>query len=165
MDGIFYQIFNKKVKITAEKIELLRLEALQVYEKFKEKQDIDFVKILKNKLEHLLEKRKKKESKDIKKAYIKIEDFLDEINCYLEENTKEEIELVDVVKKIDKKYKKYDDIKEEKRHLYKRTSRKIKTIEYEKELIKLQLELLKLQKHIKENQEKLLIIFEGRDAA
>jgi polyphosphate kinase 2 (PPK2 family) len=32
-------------------------------------------------------------------------------------------------------------------------------------LIRLQLELLKLQKHIEKSGEKLLIIFEGRDAA
>ena len=38
-------------------------------------------------------------------------------------------------------------------------------IEYEKEMIKLQVELMKLQNHIKESGEKLLIIFEWRDAA
>ncbi|CAA6807727.1 MAG: UDP-galactose-lipid carrier transferase (EC [uncultured Sulfurovum sp.] len=38
-------------------------------------------------------------------------------------------------------------------------------IDYEKELIKLQVELLKLQNHIKETGQKVLMIFEGRDAA
>lgn len=38
-------------------------------------------------------------------------------------------------------------------------------IEYENELQKLQIELLKLQKHVKEAGLKVLIIFEGRDAA
>jgi polyphosphate kinase 2 len=38
-------------------------------------------------------------------------------------------------------------------------------IEYEKELKALQIELLKLQKHVKEKGLKLLLIFEGRDAA
>jgi len=39
------------------------------------------------------------------------------------------------------------------------------TLEYEKELIKLQIELLKLQKYVKKHGLKILIIFEGRDAA
>ncbi|MEJ2499842.1 MAG: polyphosphate kinase 2 [Campylobacterales bacterium] len=38
-------------------------------------------------------------------------------------------------------------------------------IEYEEELKNLQIELLKLQKHVKENGLKLLLLFEGRDAA
>ena len=39
------------------------------------------------------------------------------------------------------------------------------TLEYEKELIRLQIELLKLQNHVKEKGLKILMIFEGRDAA
>jgi polyphosphate kinase len=39
------------------------------------------------------------------------------------------------------------------------------TLDYEKELTKLQIELLKLQNHVKENGQKILMIFEGRDAA
>jgi polyphosphate kinase 2 len=39
------------------------------------------------------------------------------------------------------------------------------TVEYEKELQILQIELLKMQNYIKESGEKLLLIFEGRDAA
>ena len=42
---------------------------------------------------------------------------------------------------------------------------KRETLEYEKELTTLQIELLKLQNHIKENGLKILMIFEGRDAA
>ena len=43
--------------------------------------------------------------------------------------------------------------------------KKKETIEYEKELIKLQIELLKFQNHVKEKGLKYLLIFEGRDAA
>lgn len=39
------------------------------------------------------------------------------------------------------------------------------TLEYEKELTKLQIELLKFQNHVKEQGLKVLMIFEGRDAA
>jgi polyphosphate kinase 2 len=42
---------------------------------------------------------------------------------------------------------------------------KKETLQYEKELTKLQIELLKLQNHVKEKGLKLLMIFEGRDAA
>ena len=43
--------------------------------------------------------------------------------------------------------------------------RKKETIEYEKELARLQVELLKFQNHIKDAGLKILMIFEGRDAA
>ena len=39
------------------------------------------------------------------------------------------------------------------------------TIEYELELHKLQIELLKLQNHVKENRLRIVMLFEGRDAA
>jgi len=68
--------------------------------------------------------------------------------------------LIDVVKEVEKKYKKCKNLSEEKMKKYTRTCRKTSTIEYEKELAKLQLELVKLQKHITESGEKLLIIFE-----
>ncbi len=42
---------------------------------------------------------------------------------------------------------------------------KKETIEYEKELRKLQVELLKFQNHVKDTGQKILMIFEGRDAA
>ena len=43
--------------------------------------------------------------------------------------------------------------------------KKIETIEYEKELARLQVELLKFQNHVKSKGLKILMIFEGRDAA
>ncbi len=43
--------------------------------------------------------------------------------------------------------------------------KKKETLEYEKELRKLQIELLKLQNYVKEKGLKVLMIFEGRDAA
>jgi polyphosphate kinase 2 len=41
----------------------------------------------------------------------------------------------------------------------------IRTVEYEEELIKLQIELIKLQNFVFENKKRVMIIFEGRDAA
>jgi len=46
-----------------------------------------------------------------------------------------------------------------------RVWRKEETIAYEEELSKLQVELLKLQNHVKDKGLKILMIFEGRDAA
>jgi polyphosphate kinase 2 len=43
--------------------------------------------------------------------------------------------------------------------------KKLETIEYEKELASLQVELLKFQNHVKDKGLKILMIFEGRDAA
>jgi polyphosphate kinase len=42
---------------------------------------------------------------------------------------------------------------------------KKETLDYERQLTLFQIELLKLQNHIKETGEKILMIFEGRDAA
>lgn len=39
------------------------------------------------------------------------------------------------------------------------------TVDYEKELHKLQIELLKMQKHVKEKGDRVMALFEGRDAA
>ena len=43
--------------------------------------------------------------------------------------------------------------------------RKIKTCVYEKELARLQIELVKLQEWIKDRRLKVVVVFEGRDAA
>ncbi len=62
-------------------------------------------------------------------------------------------------------------VAKEKDDKQKSTNRKVQIwvkqskIDYEAELIKLQVELLKLQKHVKEKGLKILMIFEGRDAA
>ncbi|MFA5916694.1 MAG: polyphosphate kinase 2 [Candidatus Gracilibacteria bacterium] len=56
-------------------------------------------------------------------------------------------------------------LEEEKLKTYAQVCVKRENIAYEKIIIELQLELLKLQKYIKETGDKVLIIFEGRDAA
>ena len=59
------------------------------------------------------------------------------------------------------KNKKVQDNKKEKIQIW----IKKETVEYEEELAKLQVELLKLQNHVKDEGLKILMIFEGRDAA
>jgi polyphosphate kinase 2 len=72
-------------------------------------------------------------------------------------------------KNISKKVEKKKLLKKEKK--LKNRSEKVQIwikqekLDYEKELIRLQVELLKLQNHVKETGLKILMIFEGRDAA
>ncbi|MDP2091257.1 MAG: polyphosphate kinase 2 [Candidatus Gracilibacteria bacterium] len=82
-----------------------------------------------------------------------------------EEEKKEKLKLIDVVKEVEKGYKKCENVPNNQKDEYLTFCVKKNKVKYEKELIKLQVELLKLQKHIKNSGEKLLIIFEGRDAA
>lgn len=56
-------------------------------------------------------------------------------------------------------------LKPEDAEIYTLVKKKKSTLKYEKELEKLQIELLKLQRHVKEKGLKVLIITEGRDAA
>ncbi|MDD3794042.1 MAG: polyphosphate kinase 2 [Candidatus Gracilibacteria bacterium] len=167
MTNLFYEIFNKKVELTPELVKNFLAEAEKLFNKFKVDNDVDNLLILKNKIEHLLEEKLKNLTAKEKKEYNDIDDFLDKINEYLEDLVKQanKKELVDVVKEIDKTYRKCDDVKDEDKHKFSKVCIKKSTIEYEKELIELQVELLKLQKHIKETGQKLLLIFEGRDAA
>jgi len=47
----------------------------------------------------------------------------------------------------------------------KKIKKALKTLKYEKELVELQVELIKLQNWVYENKKRVMIIFEGRDAA
>jgi len=171
MTNLFYQIFNNNVELTPDLVWQFIKESEKLFNKFKVDNDIDNLKVLKNKIEHLLEekienltKKEKREYKPIKDLLEKIDDFIDEETETKEEEDKKE--LIDVVKEYEEKnFKKCADIDDKDRKKYKKVCYKKKKIKYEKELISLQVELLKLQKHIKETWQKLLIIFEGRDAA
>ncbi|HIO71215.1 MAG TPA: polyphosphate kinase 2 [Campylobacterales bacterium] len=72
-------------------------------------------------------------------------------------------EKIEVEEKKEKKKKAKCKKKETKKYVW--VKRKKETIAYEEELRFLQIELLKMQNHIKKHGLKLLILFEGRDAA
>ncbi|PUE65600.1 polyphosphate kinase 2 [Arcobacter caeni] len=87
------------------------------------------------------------------------------------DNEFSDMEVIDTKESVKHDYK---DKSREKEDLEKKVENGIKkvqiwvreeTLEYEKELTKLQIELLKLQNHVKEKGLKVLMIFEGRDAA
>lgn len=169
MTALFYQLINNIEKISQENYSEFKLRLDNLFVDFKEHEDLDNLKVLRNKVSMLLEEylKEKKEYKDIKKELKELQKFVHEVDEYIEEieENQEKNQLIDVVKQVEKSYKSFDKIPEEKQHKYKQIGVKRKDIEYEKEIIKLQLELVKLQRHIIETGQKVLIIFEGRDAA
>ena len=78
--------------------------------------------------------------------------------------------MKETVKEEEKRIRKEDRRKEQERRKSKKAGRtqvwvKDETLAYEKELADLQVELLKFQNHVKDKGLKILMIFEGRDAA
>lgn len=169
MTNLFYEVFNKKIELTPDVIKWFINESDKLFNKFKVDNDIDNLRVLKNKIEHLLEDSIKNLTKKEKKEYKPIESLLEKIDDYIDSKTEkkeeEKSKLIDVIAEVDKNYKNCKDIPKEKKSQYKTFCAKKSKIDYEKELIELQVELLKLQKHIKETGQKLLMIFEWRDAA
>lgn len=167
MASIFYQVFNKSIELNQDVIKQFLWDIEKLYTKFTHDNDIDNLRVLKNKIEHLLEDKPKKLSKRAKKNFKQIDKFLEKLDDFLDEQDEdsESQKLVDVISEVEDDYKKWWNITEENKDKYRKSWIKKKKIKYEKELISLQVELLKLQKYIKESWEKLLIIFEWRDAA
>ena len=82
-----------------------------------------------------------------------------------------DMEVIDTKKSIKHNYKDKTRKREKLKEKEEEGSKKVQiwvrkeTLEYEQQLTKLQIELLKLQNHVKEKGLKILMIFEGRDAA
>ncbi len=168
MPTLFYEIFNKKIKLNSDTIRRFKEEIERLYNELLEEKNIDNMKVLRNKLEKSLsENKKKKNYQKTKDEFKEIEVIFEKLETSIEEleDSQEKIKLVDVVKKVEDRYKLCKNIPDSKKDQYKSFCIKKSKIKYEKEIIKLQVELLKLQKHIKAKWEKLLIIFEWRDAA
>ena len=107
----------------------------------------------------------RKKSKDEYRRFVDIIDDITELILAFEKETSKEVVLVDVVKKYRKKNTPLDALPPEKKKTHQLIAIKKTEIAYEEEMLMLQLELVKLQKYIGESGQKLLIIFEGRDAA
>ena len=109
MPTLFYEIFNNIIKLDKKVIKKFKDELEDLFAELKKSKDIDNIKVLRNKLSHLLEEKSKAINKKSSKDYIELEDILEEINSYLdnqetEDNEeKEKIEEIDVVKKVEKK--------------------------------------------------------------
>ena len=173
MTALFYQIINNLEKITDKNYQEFKDKLLGLLKEFQDHDDVDNIKVLRNKLDMLLADYFKniKEHKSIKHHLKDLQKFVHQLDDIIEEmeegekETQEKIKLIDVVKKIESQFKDYSKIPDEKKEKYKQVAVKKSNIKYEKELIRLQLELVKLQRYINETGKKVLIIFEGRDAA
>ncbi len=166
MPSIFYELFNNLRKVDEDSIKNLILELQSFISDLKKSEETDELKVLINKTHELIDKNRKKLDKKIKKQFKELEDLLEDAQDFIKEKEKSrEMKLIDVVKKVEKKYRHCPVLPEEKIDDYAQVCVKRKDIAYEKVIIELQLELMKLQKYIKDNWEKLLIIFEWRDAA
>jgi ElaB/YqjD/DUF883 family membrane-anchored ribosome-binding protein len=152
MPTLFYEIFNKEVKLTSKTLKRLIEELNKLFDELKSENNIDNIKVLRNKLTHLLEDKPKKLDKKSKTGIKRLKSVLREINKYIKEKTEEKNDLmmVNVIEKVEKDHRPYDSIPKKKQDKYLPSSIKKETFNYEKEKIELQVELLKLQKHIKE---------------
>ena len=75
MPTIFYQIFNNQLKITESILKQLKNEIKILFTELKNRNDIDNINVLKNKLSHLLDEKEKKKIKKQKKNIIILEIF------------------------------------------------------------------------------------------
>ena len=66
-EKLFYRVFNHNEKITNKNIEILKSELLDLISLLKEKNDVDNLTILNNKIELVIKKNKKKLDKKHKK--------------------------------------------------------------------------------------------------
>ena len=169
MPSIFYEIFNEIITLNADNLTNFLENLKDLYKELESRKDVDNLKVLKNRLLHVLhDHRNKNLDKKTRKGLKKVDDIVEEIDEYIEEQEKDQgkdVQLIDVVKEVEKKYRECRRISPEKREKYMPVCIKKKDVEYETKVIELQLELVKLQKYIKESGKKLLIIFEGRDAS
>lgn len=138
------------------------------FKKLKANRDLDNLKVLRNRILTILDNNARKFSDTELKKVSKLRKLLHKMNEdieIMEQEIAEPIELVDVVREVHDKYKPTEKLSDKEKGKYVLVKMKKDTISYEEELVRLQLELVKLQRYLMQTGKKLLIIFEGRDAA
>ena len=154
--------------MSPETLEAFHDELNKHYKALAKDADIDNLRVLRNRLKTILdaniEKLSKREHRKLDKLGKLLLD-MDETIEIVELSSRETIELVDIIKKYNKKHKAIDSLPENKKKTHILNAVAKDDISYESEMLRLQIELVKLQKYIQENNKKVLIIFEGRDAA
>ena len=161
-------IFNNIVTMSPDTLEAFHDELRKSYKKLRKDLDVDNLRVLKNRIQTVVDGNINKLGHREKHKLQKLEALIHEIDetiIEIEEAQKEAIELVDLEKKFDKKYKSLKVLPKNKKKTHVLIAMKKSEISYEEEMLTLQLELVKLQKYIQESGKKVLIIFEGRDAA
>lgn len=161
-------IFNNIVTMSPGTLEAFHDTLKKNLKELVKEKDLDNLKVLRNRIATILENNSRKFSDAELKKVDKIRKLFHTINEEIEKLESEvtkPIELIDVVKEVEKKYKSVEKLTKKEQKKYALVKMKKSTIAYEKEMTLLQLELVKLQRHIIQSGKKLLIIFEGRDAA
>jgi hypothetical protein len=161
-------IFNNLLTLNERTLDAFFDDAKDVYKKLKKDGDIDNLKVLRNQLQTIRETQGEEVRKKSKEEYRRLVDIIDDIDELIvafDKEAQKEIVLVDVVAKYEKKMKPLKELPEDKRKTHQLVAVKKSEIDYEAEMLMLQLELTKLQRYMGESGQKLLIIFEGRDAA
>lgn len=166
--NLLTDIFNNLLTLSDKTLDTFFDQAHNAYKKLKKDGDIDNLKVLRNQLQTVRETQGdavRKKSKEEFRRLVDIIDDIDELLTAFDKETAKNLVLVDVVKKFRKKNVSLKELPEDKRKTHQLVAVRKSDIDYEAEMLSLQLELVKLQKYIIESGEKLLIIFEGRDAA
>ncbi len=166
--NILANIFNNLLTLNRETLDAFFDQAKDAYKTLKKAGDIDNLKVLRNQLQTIRETQWEAVRKVSKDEYRRLVDIIDDIDALIEAfgiETQKNIVLVDVVKKYKKKYAAQDELPLNKKRTHQLIAMRKSDIHYEEEMLILQLELVKLQKYIQESGQKVLIIFEGRDAA
>lgn len=161
-------IFNNIITMSPETLEAFHDELHTNYKKLRKDLDVDNLRVLGNRIQTVIDGNIKKLGHKEQHKLHKLETLAREISetvIEIETAQKNAIELVDLEKKFDKKYKALKELPKEKAKTHVLIAMKKSEINYEEEMLTLQIELVKLQKYIQESGKKVLIIFEGRDAA
>lgn len=166
--NIVSNIFNNLLTLNERTLDAFFDEVKDVFKTLKKDDDIDNLKVLRNQLQTIRENQWDDVRKKSKEEYGRLIDIIDDINeliAKFDKEAQEKVVLVDVVKKYQEKMQSREQLPEEKKKTHQLVAVKKDTIAYEAEMLVLQLELAKLQKYVSESWRKVLIIFEGRDAA
>jgi hypothetical protein len=161
-------IFNNIITMSPETLEAFHDELNSSYKKLRKDLDVDNLRVLGNRIQTVIDGNIKKLGRKEQHKLHKLETLARDISetvMDIETAQKNVIELVDLEKKFDRKYKALKELPKDKKKTHVLIAMKKSEINYEEEMLTLQIELVKLQRYIQESGKKVLIIFEGRDAA
>ena len=156
-------IFNNIVTMSPSTLEAFHDTLKENYKTLKKSGDLDNLKVLRNRIATIIENNSKKFSENELEKIKKIRKLLQSMNdaiSRMEQDLKTPIELIDVVEEVRNRYKPRKELSGKKKKTHVLIAVKKDSISYEEELVRLQLELVKLQSHIIRSGQKLLIIFE-----
>jgi hypothetical protein len=149
--------------MSPETLEAFHDELRESYKKLRKDLDVDNLRVLRNRMQTIVDGNIKKLGHKGRHKIRKIEILITEIDesiSEIEQAQKEAIKLVNLEKKFDKKYKNIKKLEKNKQKTHALVAMKKSEIDYEREMLMLQQELVKLQRYIQESGKKVLIIFE-----